>query len=143
LLKGIPAILSPDLMKVLLEMGHGDEILLADGNFPSTTCAQRIIRSDGHGITELLEAILKFLPLDTYVEKPVSVMQVVEGDSTKPMIWEDYRKMIREANEPFTEFEFIERFDFYNRAKQCYAIIATSEKALYGNIILKKGVIKE
>jgi L-fucose mutarotase len=143
LLKGIPAILSPDLMKILLEMGHGDEIIFADGNFPASSCAQRLVRCDGHGIPELLEAVLKFFPLDTYVEKPVSLMEVVQGDPTKPIIWGNYRAVIEQNSEEFTGFEYIDRFDFYERAKKAYAIVATSEKALYANVILKKGVVIE
>ena len=129
-------------MYVLMEMGHGDEIVLADGNFPAAGVAQRLIRCDGHGVPEILEAVLKFFPLDIYVEQPVALMSVVPGDNTKPTIWEDYRKIIKASGEKFTDFEFVERFAFYERARDAYAVVATSEKALYANIILKKGVIK-
>ena len=91
---------------------------------------------------EILEAVLKFFPLDIYVEQPVALMSVVPGDNTKPTIWEDYRKIIKASGEKFTDFEFVERFAFYERARDAYAVVATSEKALYANIILKKGVIK-
>lgn len=141
MLKGIPEILSPELMKVLLEMGHGDEIVIADGNFPAASVAQRLIRADGHNVPELLEVVLKFFPLDVYVDKPVSLMQVAEGDNTKPVIWDKYRDIIKNSGEKFKDFGYIERFEFYERAKQAYAVIATSEKALYANIILKKGVV--
>ena len=141
MLKGIPKIISPELIKVLMEMGHGDEIVIADGNFPSASIAQRLVRADGHDVPELLVAILKFLPLDIYVDRAVSLMAVVPGDDTKPTIWEEYRKIIKASGEKFEDFEFVERFDFYDRAKKAYAIIATSEKALYANVILKKGVI--
>ena len=140
MLKGIPSIISPDLMKVLMEMGHGDEIVLADGNFPSASHAQRLIRSDGHGIPELLTAILQFLPLDTYVEHPVGLMAVVPGDPVQPTIWKEYENIIQQQELSFS-LEYIERFDFYERTKKAYAVVATSEKALYANIILKKGVI--
>ena len=142
MLKGIPSIISPDLMKILMEMGHGDEIVLADGNFPSASHTQRLIRCDGHGIPELLEAILKFLPIDTYVEKPVALMDVVPGDPVQPTIWKEYESTIKEQEESFTSFEYVERFEFYTRAKQAYAIVATGEKAQYANVILKKGVVK-
>lgn len=142
MLKGIPSILSPQLLKILMEMGHGDEIVIADGNFPSASIAQRLIRADGHGVPKLLEAILKIYPLDIYVERPVALMSVVPGDDTKPTIWEEYRKIIEASGEQFDEFEFVERFAFYDRAKEAYAVVATSESALYANIILKKGVIK-
>jgi len=141
MLKNIPPILSPELLKVLMEMGHGDEIVLADGNFPAASVAQRLLRCDGHGVPELLEAVLKFFPLDIYVEKPVGLMAVVPGDKTQPTIWETYRTIVRNSGERFSDFEFIEPFAFYERAKKAYAVVATSEKALYANVILKKGVL--
>ena len=141
MLKGIPTIISPELMKILMEMGHGDEIVLADGNFPAASVARRLVRADGHGVPELLEAIVQLFPLDIYVDKAVALMEVVPGDDTKPTIWEDYRKIVQASGEKFDDFDFVERFAFYERAKQAYAVVATSEKALYANIILKKGVI--
>jgi L-fucose mutarotase len=141
MLKNIPTILSPDLLKTLAEMGHGDELVLADGNFPAASIAQRLIRLDGHGIPKILEALLMFFPLDIYVKLPVGVMAVVPGDPVKPSIWNKYREIIEESKEPFSEFEFIERFAFYERARKAYAVIATSETALYANIILKKGIV--
>lgn len=142
MLKNIPNILSPDLLKVLMEMGHGDELVIADGNFPAASIAQNLIRLDGHGVPEVLEAILKFFPLDTYIEMPVALMAAVEhGEKIKPPIWEVYRKTIKESKERFTEFELVERFAFYERAKKAFAVVATSESALYANIILKKGVV--
>lgn len=140
MLKGIPSILSPELLKILMEMGHGDEIVIGDGNFQAANYAQRLIRCDGHGVPELLNAILKFMPLDTYVEKPVSFMSVVPGDP-EPLIWEEYQEIINKHEGKEIEIEYLERFDFYERAKKSYAIIATGETALYANIILKKGVI--
>ncbi len=141
MLKNIPDILSPDLLKILMEMGHGNELVIADGNFPAASIAQRLVRLDGHGIPEILQAILTFFPLDTYVEFPVGLMAVTPGDNTMPVIWEEYRKIIRDSREPFRDFETIERFAFYERAKKAYAVIATGESALYANIILKKGVV--
>jgi len=141
MLKNVPTVISPELMKALMEMGHGDEIVIADGNFPAASVAQRLIRCDGHGVSEILEAVLKFFPLDNYVDKPVALMAVVPGDKTKPTIWEQYRKIISSSGEKLSDFEFVERFAFYERAKNAYAVVATSEKALYANIILKKGVI--
>lgn len=140
MLKGIPPIISPDLMKTLMEMGHGDEIVLADGNFPSASHAQRLIRMDGHGIVELLTAIMPFFPLDTYVEQSVSFMKVVPGDPVQPTIWEEYERILQE-NGYSISIEYVERFDFYDRTKSAYAVVATSEKELYANIILKKGVV--
>lgn len=143
MLKRIPFILSPDLMKIIMEMGHGDELVLADGNFPAATCAQRLVRADGHNVPELLDAILQFFPLDPYVGAPVGLMAVVPGDPVKPTIWGNYKRIV-EKHEPETgKIEFIERFAFYERAKQAYAIVATGEGALYANIILKKGVVTD
>lgn len=148
MLKGISPVISPELIKILMEMGHGDELVLGDGNFPSASVAQRslaggVVRADGLGCTVLLDAILKIFPLDQYVDKPVALMAVVPGDPYKPVIWEEYRSTIKRHEPDFTDFEYVERFAFYERAKQAYAVLATSEMALYANIILKKGVIKE
>lgn len=142
MLKGIPEIISPELIKVLMEMGHGDEIVIGDGNFPSSSKAQRLVRADGHGNSELLKAILKFFPLDIYVDKSVSLMSVVPDDDVDTPIWEEYREIIRLSGEKFRDFEFLDRSAFYKRAEESYAIIATGEKSLYACVILKKGVIK-
>ncbi|MBO0993247.1 L-fucose mutarotase [Bacillus sp. SD088] len=142
MLKGIPSIISPELMKILMEMGHGDEIVLADANFPSASHAQHhLIRCDGHGIPELLAAILKFFPLDTYVEHPVTLMDVVEGEQFQPTIWENYETFIQKEQAISLQMEYVDRFAFYERAKKAYAIVATGEAAQYANIILKKGVL--
>lgn len=142
MLKGVPKIISPELLKILDEMGHGDEIVIADGNFPGASIAKRLIRADGHNVPELLDAILKLFPLDSYAP-PVGIMQVVAGDPIKPTIWEEYRKIVKKHEPKSPEFESIERFKFYERARNAYAVVATTEGALYANIILKKGVIKE
>ena len=141
MLKGISKIVSPELIKVLCEMGHGDEIIIADGNFPAASHAQRLVRCDGHGVPEVLEAILKLLPLDQYVEKPVALMDVVPGDPIVPVIWDQYKAEIAKYGD--IEIEYMERFAFYERAKKAYAIVATGESAQYANVILKKGVVKE
>jgi L-fucose mutarotase len=142
MLKGIASIISPELLKILMEMGHGDEIVIADGNFPAASIAQRLVRSDGNGVPELLDAILKLFPLDQYVEHPVALMAVVPGDSYQPVIWNEYQDIIRQNETGFSDFEYVERFAFYERARKAYAVLASSEKALYANIILKKGVVK-
>ena len=141
MLKKIPAIISPELMKIMMEMGHGDEIVFADGNFPAAMKARQLIRCDGHSVLDLLEAILPFFPLDTYVQAPVGLMEVVEGDCVKIDIWNKYRQIITKHEEKNVNIEYIERFEFYKRAEKAYAIVATSEKAQYANIILKKGVV--
>ena len=142
MLKGISPVISPELIKILMEMGHGDELIIADGNFPAASIAQRLVRADGLGCSILLDAILKVFPLDQYVEKPVGLMAVVPGDNYQPVIWEEYRPIIKKYEANFTDFEYIERFAFYERAKKAYAVLASSEMALYANIVLKKGVIK-
>lgn len=139
MLKGIPALISPELLKILCEMGHGDEIVIGDGNFPAASCAQRLIRCDGLGVPEILDAVLQLFPLDTYVASPVALMATTKDDPT-PEIWAAYEDIVKKHNGE-TEISQIERFDFYDRTKKAYAVIATSEKALYANIILKKGVI--
>jgi len=142
MLKGISPAISPELIKALMEMGHGDELVIADGNFPSASIAQRLLRADGLGCLILLDAMLNIFPLDQYVEKPVALMAVVPGDPYKPIIWDDYRKIVQKHEPGFTDFEYMERFAFYERSRKAYAVLATSEMALYANMILKKGIIK-
>lgn len=143
MLKTIPSILSPQLLKVLMEMGHSDEIVIADGNFPSESMGKEavVIRADGHCVKEILDAILQLLPLDQYVEKPVALMEVIKGDPIVPIIWEDYKKILKKHDPNHCEIQMEERFAFYERAKKAYAIIATGETAIYANILLKKGVV--
>ena len=139
MLKNISPILSPELLKILMEMGHGDEIVIGDGNFPAASVAQRLVRLDGHGVPEILDAILRLFPLDTYVDAPVALMDNNDA-ANRPAIWAQYEDVVR-ANEGDKSFELIERFAFYDRAKKAYAVIATGETAIYANIILKKGVV--
>lgn len=144
MLKGIPQIISPELLKVLCEMGHSDRIVIADGNFPAESMGKNsiVIRCDGHGVPELLDAILQLFPLDTYVEKPVNLMEVMKGDNAKTPIWDTYKEIIaKHDNRGANTVGTIERFKFYEEAKTAYAIIATSEKAIYANVMLQKGVI--
>ncbi|QDV49403.1 RbsD/FucU family protein [Gimesia fumaroli] len=143
MLKGIPPILSPDLMNTMMNMGHGDDIVLADGNFPADSHAQRIIRLDGHGVPEILDAMLQFFPLDTFVDQPAGLMNPVDEKTAEPPIWSTYQQLIQKHDSRKFELEKIERFEFYERAKLAYAIVATSETALYANLILKKGVVVE
>lgn len=146
MLKGIPKILSPELLKVLCEMGHGDRLVIADGNFPSQTMGKDgiVIRCDGHGVPELLDAILQVFPLDTYTERPVNLMEVVPGDPVETPIWNTYYEIISKYDERGSEcVGTLERFQFYDETKKVYCIIATSEKAQYANVMLQKGVITE
>lgn len=143
MLKGIPDIISPDLLKIMHEMGHGDDLVISDANYPAASNAQRLIRCDGHGTTELLDAILQLFPLDSYVEYPVSLMQVVPGDPTIPEIQDEIKKVvIKQEGRGEKVIEYVERFSFYEKAKKAYAIVATTERKLYGCMIIKKGVIK-
>ena len=142
MLKTIPDLMPPELMKIIMEMGHGDELLLCDGNYPKFGSPERCVRMDGHGISEILEMLLTFLPLDSYVDHPVALMAVVPGDPYKPEIWEEYRAIGKRHEAEGLREEPIEKPAFYARGQRCYACVATSEKALYANIILKKGVVK-
>jgi len=142
MLKGIPPILSPELLKVLCEMGHGDELVIADGNFPGASCAKNsiLLRADGHGVPELLEAILTLFPLDEYAP-PVALMAKAPQDEALDIpIWDEFRRIVNKYTE--APFEFVERFAFYERAKKAYAIFMTGEKEIYANVIIKKGVVK-
>jgi len=138
MLKNIPACISPELMKTMMSMGHGDTLILADADFPAETCGKRVIRADGVGLIELATAILDFYPLDTYVEKPAGIMAPV-GDATIPEAILLMKQKIKEAHPEFEDYEYIERFEFYERAKGAFAIVATSEPD--GNLVLQKGVV--
>ena len=144
MLKGIPPLLSPELLKILCEMGHSDRIVIGDGNFPAETMGKnaKVVRYDGQDIPALLDAILKVFPLDTYTEKPVSLMEVMAGDTVETPIWDVYKDIIAKYDDRGGDaVGNIERFAFYEEAKKCYAVIATGEKALYANVILQKGVV--
>ena len=144
MLKNIPKILSPEMLKVLCEMGHSDRIVIADANFPAESMGKNaiVLRADGHSATDMLDAILTVFPLDTYVDSPVMLMQVMAGDKVETPIWDEYKEIVAKHDDrgaaAFGEYE---RFEFYEQAKNCYAIIATGESALYANLILQKGVI--
>lgn len=143
MLKNIPKIVSPELLKTLAEMGHGDEIVIADGNFPAETFGKRVIRADGISGAAMLDAVLSLLPLDTYSDPNFILMKLMECDEGKiePIIWRDYAA-IAAKHDKNVRIGQIGRFEFYERAKSAYAVIATGEEAVYANIILKKGVIK-
>lgn len=141
MLKGISPALCPELLKTIAEMGHGDEIVIGDCNFPATSLGKRVIRADGVSATDLLDGILRLFPLDHFVEEPVMLMQVVPGTfDGEPPIWDKFRSIIK-ANEGDINIRFHERFEFYTKASQAFATIQSSEQALYACIILKKGVL--
>lgn len=146
MLKGIPKILSPQLLKVLCEMGHSDRLVIADGNFPAESMGKDaiVLRMDGHGIPEILDAILQVFPLDTYTDKPVNLMELMPRDVGKiaTPIWDEYKKIVTKYDDRGADaVGNIERFAFYEEAKKVYCIIATGESAVYANIMLQKGVI--
>lgn len=142
MLKHIPPVLSPALFSVLMRMGHGDEIVLADGNFPSEGMGPEVVRADGHGVPVLLDAILQFLPVDDFVEDPALVMQPVHANTPEPPIWADFRRLLFHHEQRPLDVRPLDRFEFYDRARKAFAIVATGETAIYANLILKKGVVK-
>ncbi len=145
MLKGIPKIISPELLKVLCEMGHSDRLVIGDGNFPAESVGKDavVVRCDGLKVPELLAAILQVMPLDTYVEHPANLMAVMPGDKVETPIWNTYKEIVAQHDERGAAvIGQIERFQFYEEAKKAYAVITTSEEAVYANIMLQKGVVK-
>lgn len=140
MLKGIPDIISPELLKILCEMGHGDEIVFADANFPSASIAKNLVRADGIELSKLLSATLDLFPLDQYDDEHFVLMQKCEGDNADTSAWDDYKKILNQKS-PNSKVTFCERFDYYERAKKAYAVVATGEKRQYANVILKKGCV--
>ena len=140
MLKGISPLLSPDLLKVLCEMGHGDEIVLADANFPGASTAVRLVRADGLPVVAMLNAILPLFPLDSYAD-PLIMMQAVPGDLLDPEVESDFMQVARRYKPDASVPLRIERNAFYERARHAFCVVMTGEVRLYGNIILKKGVI--
>lgn len=141
MLRGIDPLLTPELLMILRAMGHGDEIAIVDANFPAVSSALRLVRLDGANATQALGAILSLMPLDSFVEDPTACMQVVGKPEQIPPAAADFQKIIDRLSGFPKKITMVERFAFYDRAKQCFAIVATGERRLYGNIILKKGVI--
>ncbi len=140
MLKGISPVVGPELLAVLCEMGHGDEIVLADAHFPGYTFNQNVLRADGLGIPVLLDGILPLFELDAYVDDPLVMMAAVAGDELDPSVEESYRAVIDMHAPEAPAIARIDRFDFYDRSRSAYAVLMTGETAKYGNIILKKGV---
>ena len=142
MLKKISPLISPELLKILAEMGHGDTIVLADANFPAESSnAQFVTRADGIAMPPLLDAVLELLPVDTYVEKPITLMQVVPGDDYVPEIWNEYKCIFTKHGQNEEKIEYVDRFAYYNLADTAYCVVATGERARYANIIIKKGVL--
>ena len=141
MLKKIPKIIPPELMKDMMEMGHADILILADANFPGTAHAKRIVRADGLQIPELLEAVLPFFPLDGFVPEPVKLMRNLPEEPV-PEVWETYRRLLKKYDDAqvFQDFELIDRIPFYQYSEKAYVIVQTGDTARYANIILQKGV---
>ena len=143
MLKGISPILSPELLKIIAEMGHGDELVLADGNFPGASIGKRCVRCDGHGCAEVMRAIVQLFPLDDFVEKPLAVMQVPAGmfPGDRAPVCQAFREAA-DTDLPAAQFDMMEHDAFLSRARNAYAVVQTGETALDGNIILRKGVVR-
>ena len=141
MLNGISPLLSPNLLAVLSRMGHGDEIVLADAHFPGESNNNRVLRADGLCIPDLLEAILPLFPLDTYVPEPLIMMAAVEGDTLDPVVEEAYREAIEKHCPNAPAISRIDRFAFYERTQNAFAVLMTGDTSKYGNIILKKGLV--
>ncbi|MBP3228475.1 MAG: L-fucose mutarotase [Bacteroidaceae bacterium] len=140
MLKGISPLISPELLKVLASMGHGDEIVLSDAHFPAESFNARVLRADGLRVPQLLRAILPLFELDAYVADPLVMMSAVPGDTLDPAVEAAYLEAVHETNPQIAGFGHEERFAFYERTRKAYAVVVTGETAKYGNIILKKGV---
>ena len=141
MLKRIPAILSPDLLHALRAMGHGDEIALVDANYPAESAGPPVIRLDGVGMNDLIEAVLTLMPLDTYVDDQAFAMEVVGDPNKREQTHKDFDALVKK-HEPTMKLSLIERSAFYERVKGAYALVQTGERRLYGNILLKKGIIR-
>lgn len=141
MLKGISYLLGPDLLSILYRMGHGDEIVFADAHFPAESLNNRIVRADGIKISDLLEAVMPLFVLDEYDEHPILMMAPVEGDQLDPLVEKSYSESINKYCSQALKIHRLERFDFYKRATNAFAVVVTGEIRKYGNIILKKGVI--
>ncbi len=142
MLKHIDPLLIPDLLQMLAAMGHGDELVIVDANFPAVSSAQRLVRLDGVSATRVLQAVLSLLPLDDFVDSPAAVMQVVGSPQAVPEVVKEFQQIVNAAEDKEIKITAIERFKFYERSRAAFAVIVSGETRLYGNIILKKGVIR-
>lgn len=143
MLKGISPVVSPELLKIIAEMGHGDELVISDGNFPGASVGQQVVRADGHDGAAMMQGIIDLFPLDDFVEAPLAVMEVPDGmfPGNQAPIWAEFRK-IADTDLPTAKFEFMEHDAFIDRCRKAYCVVQTGEKALYANIILRKGVVR-
>ncbi|MBN9363340.1 MULTISPECIES: RbsD/FucU domain-containing protein [unclassified Devosia] len=141
MLKGIPPILGPDLLYILRAMGHGDEIAIVDANYPGDSAGPQLVRLDGISASEVLDAILTVMPLDTFVDEQAFGMEVVGDAKKREETHKDFAKLIKK-HEPGMKLSLLERFAFYERVHGAYAVVQTGERRLYGNVLLKKGIVR-
>ncbi len=140
MLKGVPRIIPPELLKILAQMGHGDELVISDAHFPAHSISSNVVRADAVSSPEMMKAIMKLIELDQYVEKPVMLMEPVPGDAVDPELLAEIKANLGKDAD---RIDYIERFAFYERAKQSFAVVVSGETRIYGNIIIKKGVTQE
>ena len=140
MLKGVPRLIPPELLKILAQMGHGDELVISDAHFPAHSISSNVVRADAVGSPEMMKAILKLIELDQYVEKPVMLMEPVPGDAIDPELLAEIKTNLKDDAD---RIDYIERFAFYERAKKSVAVVVSGETRIYGNIIIKKGVTQE
>lgn len=141
MLRNLNPLLSPEILYTLASMGHGDEIVIADANFPGDSTTERLMRLDGISATEVLRAVLSVMPLDSFVDDPALTMQVVGAPEDIPPVVQEFQGIINDTADNPAQIQTLERFDFYDRSQNAYAVIQTGEQRLYGNIVLKKGII--
>lgn len=141
MLYGIDPNLGPELLGILREMGHGDEIAIVDANFPAASHARKLVRMDGTSATSTLRAVVSLLPLDTFVDCPVCTMQVVDDPQAVPDVVSEFRKIVDRAADERVGMEKLERFEFYRRVAGAFAVVVSGERRLYGNVLLRKGII--
>lgn len=141
MLKGIPPILGPDLLYVLRAMGHGDEIAIVDANYPADSAGPQLIRLDGLSATDVLDAVLTLMPLDTFVDEQAFGMEVVDHPKKREQTHKEFDKLIKK-HEPGMKLSMLERFAFYERVHGAFAVVQTGERRLYGNVLLKKGIVR-
>jgi L-fucose mutarotase len=143
MLKGIPSLLGPELLHALRAMGHGDDIAIVDGNFPSASNAKRLVRADGHSATEVLRAVLHVMPIDDLRPDPVRVMEVTEDPTSVPTIVGEFERIASESERRSLRARALPRAEFYAAARNAYVIVATGESRLYGNVLVTKGVVAQ
>lgn len=146
MLKNIDPIISPDLLRILAAMGHGDDLVVVDANFPADSVARqttvgKLVRLDGVDVVQAISAILSVFPLDSFVESPARRMEIVGAPDEVPEVQQDVQREIDDAEGQSLPMASIERFAFYEEAKKAYAVVATTEGRAYGCFLLKKGVI--